>query len=164
MKLLVSRLFHHEDCSPAIASNEDIRIGKCFDIIGIKCMDTNDHTSPEFKVRYHHLDVHYHAAWIPTRSSLWHWEKLHYFHNITGNQTQLHQISNTSVSFHLDKGTVRSTSKDRGLRRYHAILYNTCGTQFQQAVEKAATCTKEERLVLRQQWELIPKASSASSQ
>ena len=163
VKLLVGRLFHHDDCAPVIASNEDIRIGKCFDIAGIKCMDTNDKSTPYHEMRYHHLDVHYHAAWIPTRNALWHWEKLQYFHNITGNQQQLHQISNTSISFHLDKSTIRSKSRDRGIRRYHAILYKLCGDDdFQHLVQYAATCTKEQRLELRKEYEKVPKVASTT--
>jgi glycoprotein-N-acetylgalactosamine 3-beta-galactosyltransferase len=155
VKLLVQQLFQHPQCPPAVASEEDVRMAQCFQILGIQCRDTNDHDRQE--VRYHHLDVHFHAAYIPSRLALWHWETLQHFHNITANQKQLAQISTTSISFHLDKGTVRSREQDRGLRRYHAILYGLCGTDFDEQVRKAGTCTASERLQLRTQWEQTPK-------
>jgi hypothetical protein len=154
VQLLVQGLFSHDDCAPDLASDEDVRIAQCFDIIGLKCRDTNDIAG---EVRYHHLDVHFHSAWVPSRPALWHWEKLEYFHNITGSQKQLAQISNTSVSFHLDKSTIRSLSRDRGIRRYHAILYGLCGADFQERVRQAATCTTNERLAMRKRYEQIPK-------
>ena len=156
VQLLVEQLFPTEPaCFAAMASDEDVRMARCLqDGLGIQCSDTND---ADGEVRYHHLDIHFHSAWVPTRPSLWHWEKLQYFHNISGSQKQLAQISNTSISFHLDKSTVRSLSPDRGIRRYHAILYGLCGSDFDHQVQWAATCNTEQRLQLRRQWELIPK-------
>jgi glycoprotein-N-acetylgalactosamine 3-beta-galactosyltransferase len=156
--VLVQR-FRSGECPAVMASDEDVRIGRCLEDAGIKCQDTNDRP-PQMEVRYHHLDAQFHSAWIPSRPALWLWEKLQYFHNIRGNQTQLAQISNTTTTFHLDKGIVRSYSRDRGIRRYHAILYQYCGTEFQKQVERAAICNKEEQKRLRQKWEQVPKAAA----
>jgi glycoprotein-N-acetylgalactosamine 3-beta-galactosyltransferase len=165
VKVLVQQLLVHPQCPPAVASNEDVRIAHCFQIVGIQCRDTNDQQQgqQQGEVRYHHLDVHFHAAYIPSRLALWHWETLQQFHNITSNQKQLAQISTTSISFHLDKGTVRSRERDRGIRRYHAILYGLCGTDFDEQVRRAGTCTAAERLLLRTQWEQTPKVSELHS-
>lgn len=155
--LLVNR-FSTNQCPAAMASDEDVRLSRCLEDAGIKCQDTNDRAE---EARYHHLDVQFHASWVPTRNSVWLWEKLQYFHNIRGNQSQLEQISNTSVSFHLDKGTIRSRAVDRGIRRYHAILYDKCGSTFADQVRQAATCSKVEREELNQKWKLVPKAEDA---
>lgn len=152
---LVVQRFANGECPAETASDEDVRISRCLEDVGVKCADTNDAAQ---EARYHHLDAQFHAAWVPTRNSVWLWEKLQYFHNIRGNQTKLAQISNTSVSFHLDKTIVRSTARDRGLRRYHAILYDQqCGPEFAAQVAKAATCSNKEREELTAQWKLVPK-------
>lgn len=159
VQLLVQR-FTNGECPKASASDEDVRVGRCLEDVGVKCMDTNDELD---EVRYHHLDVHYHASWVPTRRALWNWEKLHFFHGIRGNQTKLGQISRTSTTFHLDRTTVRSLSRDRGIRRYHAILWDLCGSEFSSKVEKAATLTTaQERKELKQEFERVPKVARAS--
>lgn len=139
VRMLVHQMFKTNNCpaSPygTIASDEDIRIGRCLEGVNIFCEDTNDH---RHEIRYHHLDVQFHASWTSNRYSLWSWEKLYYFHNILTNQSKLGQISQTSISFHLDKGTIRSINYDHGIRRYHAILYQQCGMPFQQQMEKVA--------------------------
>lgn len=155
LHLLVQR-FSSGQCPPAMASDEDVRLSRCLEDAGVKCEDTNDNAQ---EARYHHLDAQFHAAWSPSRNSVWLWEKLQYFHNIRGNQTKLAQISNTSVSFHLDKTIVRSRSRDRGIRRYHAILYDKCGMEFSEKVRKAGTCSKEEREEMEAKWKLVPKAN-----
>ena len=58
---------------------------------------------------------------------------------------------------------MRSFARDRGIRRYHAILYELCGAEFQKKVERAATCGKEEQLILRKKWEQVPKGGNAKS-
>lgn len=146
--------FSNGNCPAANAPDEDIRLSRCLEDIGVKCSDTNDEDED---VRYHHLDAQFHAGWVPTRHALWLWEKLQYFHNIRGNQTKLAQISNTSVSFHLAKTMVRSKSRDRGIRRYHAILNDLCGTSFSAKVADAAMCTKEQRDKLNEKWKEVPK-------
>lgn len=153
---LVVQRFSNGECPAATASDEDVRISRCLEDAQVRCADTNDEAE---EARYHHLDAQFHAAWVPTRNSVWLWEKLQYFHNIRGNQTKLAQISNTTVSFHLDKDIVRSTARDRGLRRYHAILYDMCGPGFATEVAKAATCTKDERALMNSKWKQVPKAS-----
>lgn len=149
--------FTSGECPEEIASDEDVRVSRCLEDIGVKCQDTNDEVE---EVRYHHLDVQYHAAWIPKRKGLWNWEKLQFFHNIRGNQTKLAQISKTSTTFHLDKSTIRSTSRDRGMRRYHAILWDLCGQDFAEKVERAAKCGSEEMKRLRAKFEEIPKVKN----
>jgi glycoprotein-N-acetylgalactosamine 3-beta-galactosyltransferase len=160
---LLVRRFASGDCPAALASDEDVRVGRCLEDAGVPCQDTNDDAT---EVRYHHLDAQFHAAWVPTRPALWLWEKLDYFHHIRGNQSKLAQISNTSTSFHLDKGIVRSRALDRGIRRYHAILYDhVCGPDFADQVAQAATMmsdNKEERDKLHRQWQKLPKAVDAT--
>ena len=148
--------FSSGECPATMASDEDVRLSRCLEDVGVQCQDTNDEAQD---VRYHALDAQFHASWVPTRNSVWLWEKLQYFHNIRGNQSKLEQISNTTVSFHLDKTIVRSRARDRGLRRYHAILYDKCGNEFTKQVMKAATCSKEERDQFFTQWKLLPKAN-----
>eukprot|EP00934_Nitzschia_sp_Nitz4_P009436 Nitzschia sp. Nitz4//scaffold226_size53432//43746//44732//NITZ4_006707-RA/size53432-processed-gene-0.26-mRNA-1//1//CDS//3329542769//9426//frame0 len=149
------------ECPSAEASDEDVRVGRCLEDVGAKCQDTNDEA---LEVRYHALDVQFHASWVPSRNSVWLWEKLQYIHGIRANQSQLAQISNTSVSFHLDKGTVRSLALDRGLRRYHAILKDLCGPEFSDAVAAAATCGKETRDEMQLKWKQTPLAKEANIQ
>lgn len=150
---LVVQRFANGDCPAEIAPDEDVRISRCFEDVGVKCADTNDDAE---EARYHHLDAQFHAAYVPTRNSPWLWQKLQYFHNIRGNQTKLAQISNTSVSFHMDKTIVRSKARDRGIRRYHAILYDKCGAEFAEQVSKAAMCSKDEREEMNNQWKRVP--------
>jgi len=143
--------------SKSPASDEDIRVGKCLGNAGIRCLDTNDDI---VQVRYHSLDAQYHASWTPEKRALWHWEKLYYLHGIVANQSRLDQISSQSVSFHLDKGTVRSAAADRGIRRYHAILYRMCGAAFQeQVVERSAGATSVE---LYRKWKETPVSKQYS--
>ena len=154
LNLLVQRMLSGQ-CPAETAPDEDVRLGRCLEGAGVQCHDTND----EFgvgEVRYHALDVQFHASWTPKRKSVWLWEPLQVMHGIRGNQSHLEQISNTSTTFHLDKSQVRSVMPDRGIRRYHAILYQKCGPEFQKQVEKAATCTQEERGVLRKEWMKVP--------
>jgi glycoprotein-N-acetylgalactosamine 3-beta-galactosyltransferase len=163
LHLLVQRMLNGE-CPAETAPDEDVRLGRCLEDAGVACHDTNDEFGDDNdeggggEVRYHHLDVQFHASWTPTRHALWLWEPLQVMHGIRGNQSQLGQISNTSVSFHLDKSIVRSYALDRGMRRYHAILYQHCGPDFQRQVTRAATCTKEEREDLRKAWMKTPVA------
>jgi len=155
LHLLVHRLTSGP-CPAETAADEDVRLSRCLEDAGVKCTDTNDEAQ---EARYHHLDIQFHANWVPTRHALWLWEKLQYFHNIRGNQTKLAQISNTSVSFHLDKTIVRSRARDRGIRRYHALLYDLCGSNFVRQIQEAATGSEEMRAALSERWKLVPKAS-----
>jgi hypothetical protein len=180
---LVQR-FTTGECPKAKASDEDVRVSRCLEDIGVKCQDTNDEVE---EVRYHHLDVQYHVAWIPKRKgefhdisrqpqspqrfltripylivfvALWNWEKLQFFHKIQGNQTQLAQISKTSTTFHLDKSTIRSFSRDRSMRRYHAIVRDLCDREFVEKLERAAKFGLEEMKQLRAKFEEIPKVKT----
>jgi glycoprotein-N-acetylgalactosamine 3-beta-galactosyltransferase len=149
--MLLNRRIHYlGECPDAVAPDEDIRLARCLDDAGVQCHDTNDAAE---QVRFHHLDAQFHASWTPVRSALWLWPKLQYFHKIRGNQSKLEQISNTSTTFHLDKSKVRSRERDRGIRRYHAILHpNVCGSEFAQQVEEAATCDGHQQAELRKRW------------
>jgi glycoprotein-N-acetylgalactosamine 3-beta-galactosyltransferase len=150
---LLNRRIHMGECPDAVAPDEDIRVARCLDDAGVRCQDTNDESE---QVRFHHLDAQFHASWTPNRPALWLWPKLQYFHGIRGNQSQLEQISNTSVTFHLDKSKMRSRERDRGMRRYHAILHpELCGPDFAARIESAATCASDERSVLRKKWEEV---------
>lgn len=147
---LLNRRMQMGECPDAVASDEDIRVARCLDDAGVKCHDTNDLAE---EVRFHHLDAQFHASWTPVRSSLWLWPKLQYFHGIRGNQSKLEQISNTSTTFHLDKSKVRSRERDRGIRRYHALLHpEVCGSSFADQVRAAAICDSEKQAELRRQW------------
>ena len=163
VQLLVQRM-ESGDCPAETAADEDVRLSRCLEDAGVKCTDTNDDME---EVRYHHLDAQFHAAWVPTRHALWLWEKLYYFHGIRGNQSLLGQISSTSVSFHLDKSTVRSLAPDRGMRRYHAILYDDkCGEGADfanQVAHAAATCSDDERRRITALWKQTPRAKDIPS-
>eukprot|EP00934_Nitzschia_sp_Nitz4_P005081 Nitzschia sp. Nitz4//scaffold10_size219509//106507//108807//NITZ4_001430-RA/size219509-processed-gene-0.132-mRNA-1//-1//CDS//3329532926//5071//frame0 len=141
VRALVER-FPNECPSELGNSKEDLLVGKCLGGIGVLCEDTND---ADQEMRYHVLDVQYHSNWTISKPSNWQWKPLLKFHNIIANQSLLAQISNTSVSFHLDKGTIRSLALDRGMRRYHAILEDLCGEKFSRYVRKAATCDETKR-------------------
>ncbi|KAL3919156.1 MAG: hypothetical protein SGILL_003894 [Bacillariaceae sp.] len=148
--VLLNRRIHMGECPDAVAPDEDIRVARCLDDAGVRCHDTNDEAQ---EMRFHHLDAQFHASWTPARSSLWLWPKLQYFHGIRGNQSKLEQISNTTTSFHLDKSKVRSQERDRGIRRYHALLHpKVCGPDFAKQVESAATCNAAQQSELRQAW------------
>ena len=121
LKLLIEKMFHTYHCSPHFqAPDEDRIIAKCFRPLGIQCMDTNDHLN---ETRYHQGRVGFHAAWNHSVKSVWRHEPLEQVHGIASKEG-LGQISETSVSFHL-KGKKRGFN-DRGIRRYHAILYGLC--------------------------------------
>ncbi|KAL3902895.1 MAG: hypothetical protein SGILL_010652 [Bacillariaceae sp.] len=157
--LLLNRRIHMGECPDALASDEDIRVARCLEDAGVKCHDTNDDAE---EVRFHHLDAQFHASWTPQQSALWLWPKLQYFHGIRGNQSKLEQISNTTTTFHLDKSKVRTQERDRGIRRYHAILHpEVCDPDFAAMVEAAATCDADQQAVLRQAW--LKKAIPSSS-
>jgi glycoprotein-N-acetylgalactosamine 3-beta-galactosyltransferase len=148
--MLLNRRIHMGECPVVVAPDEDIRLARCLDDAGVQCHDTNDASQ---QVRFHHLDAQFHASWTPVRSALWLWPKLQYFHGIQGNQSKLDQISNTSTTFHLDKSKVRSRERDRGIRRYHAILHpELCGSDFAQQVKEAATCNVDQQAELRKRW------------
>ena len=121
LKLLVEELLDTHHCKPHLqASDEDRIIGKCFRSVGISCMDTNDDLQ---ETRYHGSRVDFHAKWRKSDPAPWRPIPLEKFHGIV-NKEGLGQISETSVTFHL-KGK-RVGFEDRGMRRYHAILYGLC--------------------------------------
>jgi hypothetical protein len=156
--LLLNRRIQNGDCPDAVASNEDIRVARCLDDAGVRCHDTND---LEGEVRFHHLDVQYHTSWTPKQSALWLWPKLQYFHGIRGNQSRLEQISNTTTTFHLDKSKVRTVERDRGIRRYYALLHpeEICGPDFLNQMKEAATCNDDDEYyqMIRQKWMEVKK-------
>ncbi|KAG7371862.1 hypothetical protein IV203_018004 [Nitzschia inconspicua] len=148
--LLLSRRILIGECPDAMASDEDIRVARCLDDAGVQCHDTNDAAE---EVRFHHLDAQFHASWTPQRVSVWLWPKLQRFHGIRGNQSKLEQISNTSTTFHLVKSKVRSKERDRGMRRYHAILNpELCGSDFVDQVREAALCSAGRQAELQKEW------------
>ena len=155
LSALVQQILRGEWGFPTKASDEDMRVGRCLEDMGVKCHDTNDDA---LEMRYHHLDAQFHASWKPGKRHVLNWESLQYLHNIRGNQSMLAQISNTSTTFHLAKGMVRSTARDRGIRRYHAILYQLCGASFQRQVEISANFTWEQREFLIEKWKQVPKS------
>jgi hypothetical protein len=121
LKLLIEDAFDSHQCKPHYrASDEDRIIASCFRPFGIQCMDTNDHLN---ETRYHAGRADFHATWNHSLPAPWRYEPLEKVHGIANNE-YLGQISETSVSFHL-KGP-RKGFEDRGIRRYHAILYGLC--------------------------------------
>lgn len=148
--ILLNHRMQTGECLDAVAPDEDIRVARCLDDAGVKCHDTNDATE---EVRFHHLDAQFHASWTPKLPSVWLWPKLQYYHGIRGNQSKLEQISNTSTTFHLVQSKVRSRERDRGMRRYYAILHpELCGPDFAHQVREAATCDADKQASLRSEW------------
>jgi glycoprotein-N-acetylgalactosamine 3-beta-galactosyltransferase len=126
LKLLVGKLFDMHQSRPHFqASDEDRIIANCFRAVGLVCMDTNDHLN---ETRYHASHAQFHASWHHDDPAPWRYEKLETFHGIASKEGA-GQISETSVSFHL-KGA-RHGIEDRGIRRYHAILYGLCDKETQ---------------------------------
>jgi len=120
LRMLVEELF--DTCRPHFkASYEDRLISMCFRSRGISCMDTNDR--PMQETRYHQSNAEYHATWTHDVPSVWRAKGLLEQHGIKSKE-KMGQISSTSVSFHL-KGRARGI-RDRGIRRYYAILNGLC--------------------------------------
>jgi glycoprotein-N-acetylgalactosamine 3-beta-galactosyltransferase len=125
------------------ASAEDRLIGLLFSrsFHNVQCRNTNDHYN---EVRYHHLDINFHASLVPGRSVPWNWRALEQLHNISTFQRGLQQISNTSISFHLSAAMIDSASPDRGMRRYHALLFGACGPTVDQQMQDIFNYTHDE--------------------
>lgn len=120
LKLFVEELLHKPVCMPHWqASYEDRMVASCFRSVGIQCMDTNDEKN---ETRYHTWHADQHAAWKVGKPGQ-NWKKLVSIHGIAWKEG-LGQISESSVSFHLKDSN--SKSMDKGMRRYHALLYNLC--------------------------------------
>lgn len=122
LKLLVEKLFEHPRCMPHWqASYEDRLTSDCFRSAGLLCTDTNDDRN---ETRYHTWNVNQHSAWKIGKPAQ-DWKKLVQQHGIAWKEG-LGQISRSSVSFHLKNPS--ATSLDRGMRRYHVILYSLCNS------------------------------------
>jgi len=121
LNTLIEDLFDTHVCRPHYAaSDEDRIISHCFQSIGLSCMDTND---DDDEARYHQANAEFHATWTHDTPHVWRAKELLESHNIVSKE-MMGQISGTSVSFHL-KGKARGV-RDRGIRRYHAILNDMC--------------------------------------
>lgn len=101
----------------------------------IWCRNTNDDWDEQ---RYHALDIAFHSTYYKDRKVPWDAKALKRKHNISSTQIGLKQISNTSISFHLPSSMVESRHADRGIRRYHALLYGACGPQMDLQLQKVA--------------------------
>lgn len=124
LRRLVEELFPKSQCWPHWTSAQEDRImAGCFRSVGIQCMDTNDYKN---ETRYHPWGVDYHASWTKRKKGNWHPKVLETVHGIAQPEG-LAQISDSSVSFHLKPlRTDPDLPPDRGMRRYHAILYGLC--------------------------------------
>jgi hypothetical protein len=86
------------------------------------------------ETRYHPFHAHFHAWWRFPNAANWYPEDL-LLQGITATMKgRLESISETSVSFHLVKRTSihvapETNFSDRGMRRYHAILFGLCPNQ-----------------------------------
>jgi glycoprotein-N-acetylgalactosamine 3-beta-galactosyltransferase len=122
LKQMVRNEFNFIRCNPnKTRSDEDRLVGTCLRLKVAKCkhnMDENNET------RYHHYDAQFHARWDRRRPVNWDWRSLLKWHNIIAYKERLEGISETSTTFHLISDSVY---RDRGLRRYHALLYGLCG-------------------------------------
>jgi glycoprotein-N-acetylgalactosamine 3-beta-galactosyltransferase len=108
-------------------SEEDRCIGRCLywnpRNVTVLCQNSNDELDEQ---RYHAMDVQFHAAYYTDRKVPWDAKALKRKHNITTTQIGLKQISQSSISFHLTSAMVESRHADRGMRRYHALLFGKC--------------------------------------
>ena len=121
LKRLIEEDFNRKRCLPnGTRSDEDRTIGGCLRASIAWCHHNMDERN---ETRYHHFDVQFHAMWVQVHVSNWNWRELWKFHGIDEGKEKLEGISSTSVSFHL---VGDSDFRDRGLRRYHALLYNLC--------------------------------------
>jgi hypothetical protein len=85
------------------------------------------------ETRYHPFHAHFHAWWRFPNAANWYPEDL-LRQGITATMKgRLESISETSVSFHLVKTSIHEAPEtnfsDRGMRRYHAILFGLCPNQ-----------------------------------
>jgi glycoprotein-N-acetylgalactosamine 3-beta-galactosyltransferase len=134
LKVLVEQHFSKPHCNPNdIRSDEDVMISDCLRPT-VNCT----HSADEFdETRYHPLNVNYHAQWKFPGPANWLPEQLINRHNISSPMKPLlESISATTVSFHLVRQTQymkynapETVFADKGLRRYHAILFNLCGNE-----------------------------------
>lgn len=126
LRQLVEELLAHPDCWPHWrAPDEDRIMASCFRRTGLQCMDTNDESKES---RYHPWDVNYHAQWTKRQGGNW-WPSLLETRQGIPQPEGLGQISKSSVSFHLKpikENGRNDLPPDKGMRRYHAILYGLC--------------------------------------
>jgi glycoprotein-N-acetylgalactosamine 3-beta-galactosyltransferase len=131
LRVLVEQMFDKPECRPLeIRSDEDVIISDCLRPI-VNCthsVDEHDET------RFHPLSAQFHASWAYPTSANWFPQLLLKHSNITATmKPMLESVSETSVSFHLvlesqfAQLTAPATNfSDKGMRRYHALLFNLC--------------------------------------
>jgi glycoprotein-N-acetylgalactosamine 3-beta-galactosyltransferase len=122
LKRMVENEFGYIRCNPEkTRPDEDKLIATCLRLRVAKCTHNMDEKN---ETRYHHYDAQFHARWDRRRPVNWDWRHLLKWHNIIAYKERLEGISETSATFHLIRDSIY---RDRGLRRYHALLYGLCG-------------------------------------
>lgn len=124
LKTLINQLWNEPNCFPHWQGpDEDITLSKCFRILKMQCMDTNDEME---ETRYHPWDAAYHANWNHKQLANWYPKLLSKFQGIAS-KDNMGQISKNSVSFHLKQlRPDPSLPPDSGMRFYYALLYGKC--------------------------------------
>ena len=146
LRLLVRHQFMKEECWPYHrGSDEDRIMGHCFRSDVVQCTHSTDELD---QTRYHPMDAHFHAMYNSKVPAAWFPSSLVKHHGIYAmSREYLDSVSSTTVSFHLVRhsrdpygSSPPSIFDDKGLRRYHAIVYNLCPNQNTSALNPADAC------------------------
>jgi glycoprotein-N-acetylgalactosamine 3-beta-galactosyltransferase len=127
LRVLVADRFAMPECKPNdIRSDEDVMVSDCLRSV-VNCTHSVDDKDES---RYHPYHAHFHATWTYPDPANWYPAEL-LVQGITATMKGgLESISETTVSFHLVKTNIHNAPEtnfwDRGMRRYHAILFGLC--------------------------------------
>lgn len=131
LRVLVEERFDMPECKPNdIRSDEDVIVSDCLRSV-VNCTHSVDEKDES---RYHPYNVDFHASWRFPDAANWYPADL-LLQGITATiKGRLESISETTVSFHLVKpanleNTPVTNARDRGMRRYHAMLFGLCPNQ-----------------------------------
>ena len=130
LRVLVEERFDMPECKPNdIRADEDVMVSDCLRSL-VNCVHSVDDKD---ETRYHPYHAHFHAWWRFPNAANWYPEDL-LRQGITATMKgRLESISATTVSFHLVKTSIHEAPEtnfsDRGMRRYHAILFGLCPNQ-----------------------------------
>ena len=131
LRILVQQRFDRPDCKPNdIRPDEDVIISDCLRPI-VNCTHSVDERD---ETRYHPFTAQYHSLWKHPSPANWFPEILLHQGITATMKPYMESISETTVSFHLVLKTElsrydspKTVFADKGMRRYHAILFNLCG-------------------------------------
>lgn len=124
VRQMITHDFNKTRCNPGkMRSDEDRLMGTCLRLKVAKCTHRLDDKN---ETLYHHYDAQFHARWDRRMGANWDWRHLLKWHNIIAYQQGLEGVAETTTTFHLISDSVY---RDRGLRRYHALLYGLCGEE-----------------------------------